>query len=45
MCQLSDFCLSAGYPNREAANVALKTVREWLETEDNADKVLAILHL
>ena len=37
------FCCIAtgvyGFPNRRAAEIALSTVREWLDTGDNADKV------
>ena len=37
------FCCIAtgvyGFPNRRAADIALSTVREWLDTGDNADKV------
>ncbi|XP_076367886.1 LOW QUALITY PROTEIN: macro domain-containing protein CT2219-like [Tachypleus tridentatus] len=39
-------CISTGiygYPNDKAAKVALKAVREWLETEDNASKVQRII--
>ena len=28
-----------GYPNRNAANVALRTVRSWLDESENANKV------
>lgn len=37
------FCCVAtgvyGFPNDHAANIALDTVRKWLETDDNADKI------
>ena len=33
------FLLTPGYPNEEAAHVALETTREWLQTDNNADKV------
>lgn len=40
---LQAFCCIAtgvyGFPNDKAANIALETVRQWLETGDNADKV------
>ncbi|TPX65502.1 hypothetical protein SpCBS45565_g05162 [Spizellomyces sp. 'palustris'] len=39
-------CISTGiygYPNRPAAKVALGTVRSWLETDNNAEKVDKIL--
>lgn len=35
-------CISTGiygYPNRQAANVALRTVRMWLEVPGNANKI------
>jgi hypothetical protein len=35
-------CISTGifgYPNEDAAHVALQTVRKWLETDDNVFKV------
>ncbi len=41
------FCCLAtgifGFPNDEAAEIALRTVRKWLETGDNATKVDAII--
>ena len=36
-------CTSTGayrYPSRQAAHIALRTVREWLEIDDNATKVM-----
>ncbi len=36
-------CVRVGYPNEEAAHVALKTVREWLEK--NSDKVTTVSSL
>lgn len=39
-------CVSTGiygYPNAAAAKVVLKTVREWLDKEDNADKIDRII--
>lgn len=39
-------CISTGvygYPNKSAAHVALSTTREWLEKEENANQVSAIL--
>ena len=39
-------CISTGiygYPSEPAADVALRTVRRWLETENNADKVTLIV--
>lgn len=39
-------CISTGvygYPNESAAHVALNTVREFLETPENADKVDRII--
>lgn len=29
-----------GYPNEDAAHVALETVRSWLETDDHHEKVI-----
>ncbi|XP_019851841.1 PREDICTED: O-acetyl-ADP-ribose deacetylase MACROD1-like isoform X2 [Amphimedon queenslandica] len=41
------FCCIAtgvyGFPNREAAHIALETIRKWLEKEDNADKTDRII--
>ncbi|KAL5464060.1 hypothetical protein EMCRGX_G033019 [Ephydatia muelleri] len=41
------FCCIAtgiyGYPNKDAAHVALETVQEWLQTDGNADKVHRII--
>lgn len=31
--------LCPGFPNEAAAHVALETVRQWLETDNNAEKV------
>ncbi|EDO28038.1 predicted protein, partial [Nematostella vectensis] len=39
-------CISTGiygYPNKDAAHVALETVRQWLETDDNNDSVERII--
>uniref|UniRef100_A0A914DCN9 Macro domain-containing protein n=1 Tax=Acrobeloides nanus TaxID=290746 RepID=A0A914DCN9_9BILA len=39
-------CISTGiysYPNDSAANVAMRTVKRWLETNDNASKMRAIV--
>ena len=40
---LQAFCCIAtgvyGFPNDKAANIALETVRQWLETGDNAEQV------
>ena len=40
---LQAFCCIAtgvyGFPNDKAAKIALETVRQWLETGDNADEV------
>ncbi|KAH9512305.1 O-acetyl-ADP-ribose deacetylase macrod2 [Bulinus truncatus] len=41
-------CISTGiygYPNKSAAKVALETVREWLELNDNAENVERIIFL
>lgn len=40
-------CISTGvygYPNKNAAHVALSTAREWLEKEENAKEVSLIEH-
>ncbi len=39
VCVLHVYCVHVGYPNEEAAHVALETTRDWLE--HNADKVSA----
>ena len=31
--------LCKGYPNEDAAHVALETIRSWLENEDHHEKV------
>jgi O-acetyl-ADP-ribose deacetylase (regulator of RNase III) len=39
-------CISTGvygYPKRKAAHVALRTIRQWLEEDGNADKVDRII--
>lgn len=39
-------CISTGiygYPNKEAANVALKSVREWLDSNDYRNNVKRII--
>lgn len=40
---LQAFCCIAtgvyGFPNDKAANIALETVRQWLETGENAEQV------
>ncbi|XP_048586128.1 ADP-ribose glycohydrolase MACROD1 isoform X2 [Nematostella vectensis] len=39
-------CISTGiygYPNKDAAHVALETVRQWLETDNNNDSVERII--
>ncbi|XP_013783636.1 uncharacterized protein LOC106467805 isoform X2 [Limulus polyphemus] len=39
-------CISTGvygYPNDKAAEVALKAIKEWLETDDNISKVQCIM--
>ena len=34
---------TVGFPNVDAAHIALATTRNWLEMEDNADKVCIIM--
>lgn len=44
VCWYHGVCASlwcTGYPNQDAARVALETVREWLEMDGNVDKVEA----
>lgn len=39
-------CISTGiygYPNENAANVALKTIRNWLETDEYGAKVKRVI--
>lgn len=32
--------LCEGFPNENAAHIALETIRSWLETEDHHEKVI-----